>query len=97
MPNKRNSGKHIHYNISELFYSDVTMGNMLHARLVRSPQASGTIVSIKTPEFPAGYAFFTAKDIPGKNDIKTLGTPTPIFCNTDIHYFGEPIGILTGP
>ena len=40
---------------------------------------------------------FTQRDIPGENVIHTLDTDTQIFCTEEVHYAGEPVGILVGP
>lgn len=84
------------YQSSE-FYSDCSKAGMLYASLVRSPAASGTITNIAVPDLPEGYFLFTAKDIPGKNAIRTLDCETPIFCSEKVMYPGEPLGIIVGP
>ena len=79
------------------YYTDCTKPDMLYGALVRGPVSSGTIVGISVPELPEGYAFFTARDIPGKNAMRTLASETPIFCTERVSYFGEPLGIIVGP
>ena len=79
------------------YYTDCTKPDMLYGALVRGPVSSGTIVGISVPALPEGYAFFTARDIPGKNAMRTLASDTPIFCTERVSYFGEPVGIIVGP
>ena len=79
------------------YYTDCIKADMLYGALVRGPVSSGTIVGISVPELPEGYAFFTARDIPGKNAMRTLASDTPVFCTERVSYFGEPVGIIVGP
>ncbi len=79
------------------YYTDCTKPDMLYGALVRGPVSSGTIVGISVPALPEGYAFFTARDIPGKNAMRTLTSETPVFCTERVSYFGEPVGIIVGP
>ena len=84
---------------SDDFYSDLSAQDMLHAVLIRSPFAYGTISSIdfapKT-KIPEGYTLITHKDIPGKIWLTILGTDIPLLCTGEIAYKGEPIALLVG-
>ena len=84
---------------SDDFYSDLSTTDMLHAVLIRSPFAYGTISSIgfapKT-KIPEGYALFTHTDIPGKIWVSILGTDIPVLCAGEIAYKGEPVALLVG-
>lgn len=91
---KKSSDKNLFF--SENFYSEMRLDNMLFSAIVRSPVSKGKILSIDSSNLPEGYCFFSAKDIPGKNKIKTFTTENPIFCSEFISYKGEPIGIITG-
>ena len=81
---------------SDEFYSDMETDGVLHAKLLRSPYPNGIIADIALPPLPDGYAFFSAKDIPCKKSVKTLGVETPVFYTGRIAYAGEPVGILVG-
>ncbi len=83
--------------ITNSFYTDIEMNNMLHAVLVRSPVSHGTIKQISHPALPDGYYLFCAKHVSGTNRIKTLNTETPVFASDEISYQGEPIAIIAGP
>ena len=79
------------------FYSDLTLQNMLTAKIVRCPARKGIIKSVSLPDLPDGYFLVTARDIPGANIIDIEGSKVSIFCNGNISYLGEPIGLLVGP
>ncbi|WP_149554295.1 molybdopterin cofactor-binding domain-containing protein [Treponema pectinovorum] len=79
------------------FYSDRYEENMLHASVVRSPVAKGKINAIDLENLPEGYSFFGFDDIPGKKSIKILKTEIPIFAQSDVDFFGQPLGIIAGP
>ncbi len=79
------------------FCSDLFTDEMLFAATVRSPIATGIITSISTGNLPDGYYLFTAKDVPGNNFISTVHGRVPVFCDGNISYKGEPIGLLVGP
>lgn len=85
---------------SDEFYSDLGSHDMLYAIIIRSPYAYGKIQSIcfdKKVELPENYSLITAKDIPGNKYITTFEFQTPVFCEGEIQYKGEPLGLLTGP
>lgn len=86
-----------HSYLSKNFFIDCIKDDMLYAALVRSPEAGGKITNINFSDLPEGYCFFSARDIPGKNFISTMGTSTRIFCNEKVHYKGQPVGIVAGP
>lgn len=86
-----------HSYLSKDFFIDCIKDDMLYAALVRSPEAGGKITNINFSDLPEGYYFFSARDIPGKNFISTMGIDTRIFCNEKVHYKGQPVGIVAGP
>ena len=79
------------------FLIDCTKNSMYYGALVRSPSSFGKITNIGITSLPEGYYLYTARDIPGENVIHTLDTDTQIFCTEEVHYAGEPVGILVGP
>lgn len=96
MPRKRAAKKASQISLYNDFYSDISKEGMLYAALLRSPSA-GKISNIIVPDLPEDFVFFTAKDIPGKNEIVTNDTATPIFADGFANYAGEPLGIIAGP
>lgn len=83
--------------LSKNYLTDCQKDGMLYAALVRSPEAGGKITNINFSDIPEGYYFFSARDIPGKNYISTMGIDTRVFCNEKVHYKGQPVGIVAGP
>lgn len=83
--------------LSKDFLVDCQKEGMLYAALVRSPEAGGKITNINFSDLPEGYFFFSARDIPGRNYISTMGVDTRVFCNEKVHYKGQPVGIVAGP
>lgn len=81
----------------DIFYSDCSMPGMLYGAVVRCPYARGTVAGIRIRSLPEGYFFFTARDFPGRNTVRTLNSATKIFCSGRISYQGEPAGIVAGP
>ncbi len=82
---------------SKDYLIDCYKDDMLYAALVRSPLSGGKITNINFSDIPEGYYFFSARDIPGKNFISTMGINTRVFCNEKVHYKGQPVGIVAGP
>ncbi|MCR5494204.1 MAG: xanthine dehydrogenase family protein molybdopterin-binding subunit [Treponema sp.] len=83
--------------LSNDYFIDCSKADMLYAALVRSPLPSGKITNINFSELPEGYYFFSARDIPGKNEISTLDSCTRVFCNEKVHFEGQAVGIICGP
>lgn len=81
---------------SKDFFSDCNKQGMLYAAIVRSPVENGKITNIYNKDLPDGYRLFTERDIPGKNKIQTLDTTTRVFCKEQVHYKGEPVGLIVG-
>lgn len=79
------------------FYSDLSFENTLIAKVVRCPAQKGIIKSVSHPNLPDDYFLITARDVPGSNIIDTVGGKISVFCNGNISYLGEPIGLLVGP
>ncbi|HBB42276.1 MAG TPA: hypothetical protein DEO40_03260 [Treponema sp.] len=89
--------------VQEKYYSDLDgkfkeiEKDELFALIIRSTVSKGRIKSITHKKFPPGYFLYTARDIPGSRYMETDFGKVPIFCEGQIAYLGEPIGILVGP
>ena len=96
---RRNSKKRVSRNsyLSKNYFIDCSLPDMLYAAIVRSPLPSGKITNINFSELPQGYYFFSARDIPGVNEIITMEESTRVFCNEKVHFEGQPVGIICGP
>lgn len=83
---------------SDEFYSDMSLPEMIHAVLIRSPFSFGKISSIglgQNEKLPDGYYLFTSKDLP-KNSVKIMGSEIPVLCDENIDFKGQPVAILAG-
>ncbi len=86
--------------VSDEFYSDMSADGMIYAKIFRSPFPYGKITSMGLAageKFPEGYGFFSYKDLPGAKKIRTINTEFNVFCDGNIKYKGEPLGIICGP
>ena len=80
------------------FYSDYSFPGMLYGAIIRSG-FSGSFSSIQTDGLPEGYTVITAEDIPGNKFIESPDgkNSVPVFCQEQISYQGEPLGMVVGP
>lgn len=83
------------FDFENSFCSDLSFPEMLQGILIRSPIEAGTVSFIVHDSLPENYFIFTAKDIPGENEITINNETLPVFAET-ISYLGEPVGILVG-
>ena len=79
------------------FTDDISFPDMLFAVTLRSTVSRGKIKSIKLPELPEDYYFFSAKDLKGENVVNIIFSDWPVFAERRINYYGETIGLLIGP
>lgn len=77
--------------------SDIDIQNQIYGSLLRSTVQHAYIKAIQIPPIPKNYFFFTAKDIPGQNELIVMDFPIPILADEFVQYIGEPIGIIVGP
>ena len=77
------------------FVQDIYPQNTLYAVTIRSPIASGRLISINCPTLPSSCTLIAAKDIPGENRLE--GTGIPVFATDRLSYIGEPVALLLGP
>ncbi|XP_055604319.1 uncharacterized protein LOC129752571 [Uranotaenia lowii] len=75
--------------------------NELYGALVSATQARTNILAIDPEpalQLPGVHAFYSAKDIPGRNDFMPteLGNPETeeIFCSRFVLYHGQPVGVI---
>ncbi len=79
------------------FCSDLSLKNMLYAVTIRSPVDRGMIASISQDEIVEGCTLITARDVPGSNLIDSVEGKIQVFCDGNVSYAGEAIGLLVGP
>ncbi len=63
----------------------------LHAALVVSPVAAGRLRRL---DLPAGVPGFTARDIPGENNIAGPGKHEPLFAVDTVEFAGQPLAVV---
>jgi CO/xanthine dehydrogenase Mo-binding subunit len=79
------------------FLTDINVDNMLHAAPVYSHVASGRLLGIDTvvvendPDF---IACFSARDIPGQNQVGVIVEDQPLLAQDRVRYIGDSVGIL---
>ena len=76
------------------FIIDMSVSGMLHAIIIRSPIAHGSIKEIKCPELPKTYRLIKAENIPGKNSLSNFSVP--VLADQKLSYIGQPVAILAG-
>jgi len=76
------------------FVEDMYPPQLLYARTIRAPVASGRFVSVECPRLPDAYTLITAADIPGLNRLDYTGQP--ILAGDVLSYIGEPVALLLG-
>jgi CO/xanthine dehydrogenase Mo-binding subunit len=77
------------------YVDDIKIPGTLYGITIRSPVASGRLLSIECPALPEGCALVRAGDIPGKNCPGELGGP--VLASEVLSYIGEPVALLLGP
>ena len=78
------------------YVCDMTWPDMQYAYMVRSAIPRGKIKAIHLPEFPQGYEFISAKDIPGRNELWMIAKDWRCFAEDYVLYVGETIGLVVG-
>ncbi len=69
----------------------------LFAHLVLSPKANATFESVdasKALKMPGVVAFYSAKDIPGHNEIGPVFKGEELFASSEVMFVGHPIGVV---
>ena len=82
-----------------MYVCDMTLPDMQYAYMVRSTVPRGRIKAIHLPEFPEGYHFISARDIPanGKNELWMIAKDWRCFADGYVLYVGETSGLVVGP
>ncbi|GMO48689.1 MAG: hypothetical protein Ta2G_04730 [Termitinemataceae bacterium] len=78
-----------------MFVDDIQCDNLFFAIIVRSPSASGQLISIQCDNLSDDYTLITAKDIPGHNALSD--SEFPLIADKYVSYIGQPVGLITGP
>ncbi len=81
------------------YISDYQFPNLLYARTLRSERVRARITKISLPEFPDGYHYVDASDIPagGRNCVEMIEADWRAFATDDVRFYGETIALVVGP
>jgi CO/xanthine dehydrogenase Mo-binding subunit len=81
------------------YVDDLHMEGMLHGVTVRSPIARGRIREIRYEgDLPwHEIVVVTAKDVPGKNEVKLIKTDQPLLADGVVNHCEEPVVLLAHP
>ncbi len=94
----KNIDSYAHARGESVYVCDMPLINgTLHASVLGSPLAKGNIKSIDTSEalkIPGVIAVFTAKDIPGENQIGSIIQDEPLLAEHEVDYVGMPIAVV---
>ncbi|HDQ15334.1 MAG TPA: xanthine dehydrogenase family protein molybdopterin-binding subunit [Sediminispirochaeta sp.] len=67
---------------------------MFHVQIVRAEIPRGRIESWDTSKLPEEVLFFSAEDLPGKNELSLLSETMPLLAAKEVNYQGEPLFLL---
>ena len=79
------------------FFSDMTLPNMLWAKVVRSKYPHALIKTIDTSKaeaLPGVAAVLTYKDVTGQNGFGILTPDQPVLCHDKVRYLGDAIAVI---
>lgn len=93
----KTDSEQLNFSLSKTYFSDLSVPEMLFAKIVRSKVNRGIIKSITCTSIPEGYYFFTATDFGEQNYVETFNIQTQILAKDEIFYKGQAIAILAGP
>lgn len=81
------------------YISDYQFPNLMYAKTLRSERARARLKSISLPEFPEGYHYIDASDIPegGRNCVEMIDADWRAFAVDDVRFIGETIAMVVGP
>jgi len=81
------------------YITEMSVENMLYAAPIYSTIPYGKILSINTSKaekIPSYNGFFSAKDIPGENQVGVISQDQPLFADPIVRYVGDSIGLIVG-
>jgi xanthine dehydrogenase large subunit len=93
-----NIDSELHVRGETTFVDDLPLPeHTLHAAVFASPLAHGRIDTLNISiarSIPGVVAVFTAKDIPGENQIGNIILDEPLLAESDVDFIGQPIAIV---
>ncbi len=79
------------------FFSDMTLPNMLYAKVTRSKYPHALIKRINTSKaeaVPGVVTVLTYKDVPGLNGFGIIVPDQPVLCYDKVRYLGDAIAVI---
>ncbi|SEB55938.1 molybdopterin cofactor-binding domain-containing protein [Paenibacillus sp. GP183] len=79
------------------YLTDLSLPDMLHAKVLRSEHPHALILSIRTErakELPGVHAVITHADVPGINRFGWMDSAQPVFCEDRVRYIGDAIAAV---
>ncbi len=97
----KNIDSYTHVRGESVYLDDMPVINgTLYAAVFDSPIANGKIISLDTTEaekINGVVKIFTAKDIPGENQIGGIVPDEELLASTHVHFCGMPVALVTAP
>lgn len=94
----KNIDSYTHVRGESVYLDDIPeLAGTLHAAVFGSPFAHGRITRIDYSEaekMPGVIAIFTAKDIPGENEIGGIVPDEPLLAEDEVHFEGMPVALV---
>ena len=88
----------LHSRGRSLFLDDLgEPSGLLHAAVFLSPAAHGKIKKLDTAaaaKSPGVTAVFTARDIPGENQVGGIIRDEPLLAGDEVHFMGQPVVLI---
>lgn len=98
MNDLKNKDAYGHVRGESLFVDDLNvLQGTLHGLVFDSPKAHGVIKKLDISEalaMPGVQYIFTAKDIPGENQIGGIIPDEPLLAEGEVHFMGQPIAFI---
>lgn len=76
---------------------ELDLPDALYGFAIRAPAAPGRVSSISLAEQAAGCSLLHAGLLGAEPSIEIAGTRIPVLAWSEVHYVGEPVGLVLGP
>ncbi len=94
----KNIDSYTHLRGESIYLDDIPVLNgTLYASVFDSPVAHGKLISVDSAEamaMPGVVRIFTAKDIPGENQIGGIVPDEELLASTHVHFCGMPVALV---
>ena len=94
----KNIDSYTHVRGESVYLDDIPLVNgTLYAAVFDAPVAHGKIISLDTSEaaaMPGVAGIFTAKDIPGENQIGGIIPDEELLAEDQVHFCGMPVALI---